>query len=104
MHSVFLNLLDNAARAVEANGRVRVTGRRVEDEYEIRVADAGGGVPEALKERIFEAFVTTRTGGEGTGLGLAIARDVATQHGGTITVEDSDLGGAEFIIRVPIAC
>lgn len=104
MHSVFLNLLDNAARAVESNGIVRISGDVTDDHYEIRVEDAGAGVPKALRARIFEPFVTTRQHGEGTGLGLAIAHDVVTQQGGTITVGESELGGAEFLIRLPLAC
>lgn len=102
MHSVFINLLDNAARAVERNGTVRITGEVIERHYEIHVEDTGAGVPEPLRHRIFEPFVTTRHRTEGTGLGLAIAHDVVTQQGGTITVGESGLGGAEFRIRIPL--
>ncbi|MFK7998062.1 MAG: ATP-binding protein [Polyangiales bacterium] len=103
MHSVFLNLLDNAARAVGDDGTVRITGGLIEGHYEILVEDTGPGVPELLRQRIFEPFVTTRQPTDGTGLGLAIARDVVTQQGGTITVGQSGLGGAEFRIRIPLA-
>ncbi len=104
MNHVFLNLVDNAARAVgDEGGTIRVEGRSEGDEYVVEVMDSGPGVSAELRSKIFEPFVTTRGAGEGTGLGLAIARDVVRQHGGTLDVGGCDLGGAAFTIRLPLA-
>lgn len=103
MNTAFLNLLDNAARAVDRSGAMRITGKVHQGEYLVCVEDTGPGVPESLGRRIFEPFVTTRASGEGVGLGLAIAQEVATQHDGTIRVDESSLGGAAFRIRIPLA-
>lgn len=104
LHHVFLNLLDNAARATGSAGQLLVVGKRSGEWYEVSVGDDGPGIPPELLSQIFEPFVTTREAGEGTGLGLAIARDVVIQHGGTIEAGTSVLGGAEVKIRLPIAC
>ncbi|GAB2875849.1 sensor histidine kinase [Streptomyces mayteni] len=97
------NLLDNAQR--HATERVRVTLRGEGDEAVLEVADDGTGVPAEDRERIFERFVRlddARSRDEGgAGLGLAIARDVATRHGGTLTVSPAPEGGALFTLRLP---
>jgi signal transduction histidine kinase len=102
MNHVFLNLLDNAARAVESSGRIRVEAWNEGGTYCVRVGDSGPGIDEATAQRIFEPFFTTRQAGEGTGLGLAIARQVVQQAGGQIDVDRSDLGGAAFTVRIPM--
>ncbi len=101
MNQVFLNLIDNAARAVDERGRIRIIGRAEGEGYLVRVEDSGSGVDPKLSDHVFDPFVTTRGAGEGTGLGLAIARQVVEQHGGTITVGRSDLGGASFTVWLP---
>ncbi|SFK17300.1 PAS domain S-box-containing protein [Falsiroseomonas stagni DSM 19981] len=65
------------------------------------VEDTGPGVVPAMRERIFEAYVTTKPLGAGTGLGLAVCRNILGAHGGTITLEDGLLGGARFVVRLP---
>jgi len=103
MNQVFLNLLDNAARAVGGSGRIRVTSKVADGHYTVCVGDSGKGIDEASTPRIFDAFFTTRPAGEGTGLGLAIALQVVQRHGGRIEVGRSALGGAEFRVRIPLA-
>jgi signal transduction histidine kinase len=72
-------------------------------EAELAVEDSGPGVPAEIRHRIFDPFFTTKDVGKGTGQGLAIAhRIIHRQHGGTLTVEDSALGGARFVIRLPL--
>lgn len=98
------NLLDNAAR--HAHSRVAVTLRTTPDLAILQVTDDGSGVPPADRERIFERFVRldesrARDDG-GAGLGLAIARDIATRHGGTLTIDDAPGGGALFELRLPL--
>jgi signal transduction histidine kinase len=103
MNHVYLNLLDNALRAVQSRGTIRVDASVQGAEYVVRVGDSGPGVDAETAERVFEPFFTTRAAGEGTGLGLAIARQVMQQCGGSIELGSSELGGAEFTVRIPFA-
>jgi len=111
INQVILNIVTNAAHAIEQNrepdaeelGTIRVQTRRVEDDVEIRISDTGGGIPEEVRDRIFDPFFTTKDVGKGTGQGLAIAHDVIhNKHGGSLTFE-TELGrGTTFIIRLPM--
>jgi signal transduction histidine kinase len=97
------NLLDNAERHAESSVVVSVRADR--GDVLVEVTDDGAGVPEAERDRIFERFVRlddarSRDDG-GAGLGLAIARDVASRHGGTLTVGEGAGGGARFTLRLP---
>ena len=97
------NLLENARRY--APGSITVTLALVESCAELRVADNGPGVPEALRERIFEPFyrlpgATERDGG--VGLGLALVRSIAERHGGSVRCESGSNGGACFVVRLPV--
>ena len=105
-----MNLVSNAADALDAldaNDAPRAKRIHVEAVVEegflaLRVHDSGPGVPLELRERIREAFFTTKPRGEGTGLGLAIVCRVAEAHGGTVVVDESPLlGGALFHVRWP---
>jgi signal transduction histidine kinase len=102
-----LNLCMNAIQAQPSGGRleVRVTRGRdaAHDRAVLTVRDAGPGVPDDLRERIFEAFFTTKREGEGTGLGLAICDEIVRRHGGTIVVANGPEGGAEFRVLLPLA-
>jgi signal transduction histidine kinase len=102
MNHVFMNLLDNAMRAIGDRGTIRVHGAMQNGFYVTQIEDSGPGVDEETAERIFEPFFTTREAGAGTGLGLAIARQVVNAAGGTIEVGRSSLGGAMFMTRIPI--
>ncbi len=96
------NLLENAARHARSRVRVRLSGERAV--VRLEVADDGPGVPAEDRERVFDRFVAlheARTRGSGSGLGLALARQLATRHGGTLEVGDSDLGGASFVLELP---
>ena len=102
-----MNLVSNAADALDANDAPRAKRIHVEAVVEegflaLRVHDSGPGVPLELRERIREAFFTTKPRGQGTGLGLAIVCRVAEAHGGTVVVDESPLlGGALFHVRWP---
>ena len=108
---VLINLLGNAFDAVyehtgETNGHyaptVEVTTHRSNGSVEIRVADNGGGMPEAVRDRIFEPFYTTKPTGQGTGLGLSMSHDIIAQgHGGTLEVEIEEGKGATFVVSLP---
>ncbi len=106
LEQVLLNLLLNAIEAVsdqpQGARNVEVTTRRVSaTEVEIRVSDVGPGVPEPLRDRVFEPFVTTKR--QGTGLGLAIVRAIVQAHGGQVRLETPGERGAAFRVSLP-AC
>ena len=70
---------------------------------EIRVKDNGNGIPEEIKEKIFQPFFTTKPTGQGTGLGLSMSYDIVTKgHGGSLEVTSEEQKGSEFIIILPI--
>jgi len=105
LRRVFENLLDNALRHAPEESEVRITVTQCDAAVEIRIADAGPGVPPELREKIFERFVqlenservVTRTG---RGLGLTFCKLVIEAHGGRIWVEDAH-PGAVFCMRLP---
>jgi signal transduction histidine kinase len=74
----------------------------VGNRVEIRVRDNGIGIPESVKAKIFQPFLTTKPPGEGTGLGLSLAYDIITKgHGGTLAVSSMEGDGTEFVITQP---
>jgi len=102
LNQVFLNILVNAAHAIEKQGEVTVRTRNENDHITVAIHDTGCGIPEAIRNRIFEPFFTTKAVGHGTGLGLSISYDIIKKHGGTIEVESSAADGTTFTIRLPI--
>jgi signal transduction histidine kinase/ActR/RegA family two-component response regulator len=100
---VLLNLLVNAAQALGGMDKPRIVvgAELAPDEVHVTVADSGPGVPEDVRERIWDIFFTTKGPGVGTGLGLAIARDIAARHGGRLELGVSPLGGAMFRLVLP---
>jgi PAS domain S-box-containing protein len=101
-NQVFLNLLLNAAQAIEGKGIVRIETEHDGDDVVIRITDTGCGIPSALQERIFEPFFTTKEIGRGTGLGLSICYSIVEAHGGTIDVESEPGRGSTFTVRLPV--
>jgi signal transduction histidine kinase len=97
------NLLDNAVSHSPGGGAIRVDVAADDDSASIAVSDAGAGVPELDRERIFDRFVQLdgSRSAPGAGLGLAIARMIARLHGGELSAGASPLGGARFELRVP---
>jgi two-component system heavy metal sensor histidine kinase CusS len=95
------NLIENAFAHSPAEGRVRIDWIKNAGDVEIRIADDGDGVPESLRERIFEPFFrASRTHG-GSGLGLGIAREIARAHAGDVVVGES-ARGAVFVVTLPL--
>jgi CheY-like chemotaxis protein len=98
------NLLTNAAYAVadgSANHEIAVTTRAEGDHVLLVVEDSGPGIPDDLRDRVFDPYFTTKPAEVGTGLGLAIVRRIVDDHGGRATVERSRLGGARIEVRLP---
>jgi signal transduction histidine kinase len=100
---VLLNLLLNAADAVEAKGVVTLSAQRSGTGVRLAVEDSGPGIDPAVRERLFEPFVTTKEVGKGTGLGLAVCRGLVESAHGTIQLDESYEGGARFVIELPSA-
>ncbi len=100
---VVLNLLLNAADAIEGDEIIRIEVRPSDDSVELIVADTGPGIPPDVREHLFEPFVTTKPPGQGTGLGLAVCHTIVERLGGTIEAGDAPEGGARFTVRLPRA-
>jgi two-component system, NtrC family, sensor kinase len=102
---VLLNLINNAFQAVNGveNPKVMVTTKHTENGIQITVSDNGPGIPEAIKDKIFQPFFTTKPTGSGTGLGLSLAYDIIKAHGGELTLDSTEGVGTEFTIKIPIA-
>jgi signal transduction histidine kinase len=102
LERVFHNLLLNACEAVSpASGKVGVHVAQAKDHIEIRITDNGRGIPEALREKIFEPFFTEGKA-NGTGLGLTIAQKIVQDHGGKLGIEPSSGLGSTFSIVLPL--
>lgn len=95
-----VNLLDNAAQASEVGGRVELSAATDGEFVRIAVRDTGRGMSEALRERLFDPFFTTRE--EGTGLGMATVRKCVEAHGGHVAVESREGAGSALTLHLPL--
>ena len=105
VEQLFINLLENSCKHTPENSTIRIGALAEGNMLEITVADNGPGIPEAMRERIFQKFVTLdpRKENRTSGLGLAIARAVAESHGGSLAARAGPEGGACFTCRLPTA-
>ena len=102
INQVILNLLVNAAQALNGHGEIRIETRLMGSEVRLKVADDGSGIPEEHLERIFEPFFTTKPVGKGTGLGLSISRDIVLAHGGRIEAQSRLGEGSTLSVFLPL--
>ena len=110
LNQVFLNLMVNAAHAIEevvkgteTRGKIQIATRMDGDWVEIAIRDSGTGIAEEVRHKIFDPFFSTKEVGKGTGQGLALARNVVVdKHGGTLTFATAMGKGTTFLIRLPI--
>lgn len=102
LSQVFLNLLLNAAQAMEKRGEICIRSGIEDGQIVIRFSDTGCGIPAEVLPRIFDPFFTTRDVGSGTGLGLTVSRDIITAHGGNIEASSEPDAGTTFTIHLPI--
>ena len=108
INQVLLNLIINAAQAIEAQkrsnpGKISIKTWEQAGTAYLEMSDDGPGVPNAMKQRIFEPFFTTKEVGKGTGLGLSITYDIiVNKHKGAIEIGDRIGGGAQFLISLPL--
>jgi signal transduction histidine kinase len=110
---VVLNLINNAFYAVNEKSKLRIAGyapcvtvstKRCNDRIEVHVMDNGNGIPDSIREKIFQPFFTTKPTGQGTGLGLSLAYDIITKgHGGELKVLTKEGEMSEFTISLPVA-
>jgi signal transduction histidine kinase len=101
IRATVLNLLLNAAQAMNGRGRIRVTGERRDGAWAIEVRDNGPGIPIELRHEVLEPFFTTKA--RGGGLGLPIAKRVAELHGGTLALTCPESGGTAVTVTLPAA-
>ncbi len=108
---VILNLITNAFYVVSEKKErqsdnyeptVTVSTKKINGKVEICVKDNGNGIPNSIKEKIFQPFFTTKPTGSGTGLGLSLSYDIIKAHGGEIRVETKEGEGSDFIIQLPL--
>ncbi|HPH21374.1 MAG TPA: ATP-binding protein, partial [Haliscomenobacter sp.] len=109
---VLLNLINNAFYAVTEKAKqgiegyqpsVTINSRKLENAIEISVKDNGNGIPDAIHEKIFQPFFTTKPTGQGTGLGLSLAYDIVTKgHGGSLEMDSQPGKGSSFTMVLPI--
>ncbi|MCZ6676984.1 MAG: ATP-binding protein, partial [Candidatus Poribacteria bacterium] len=102
LNQVFMNLLVNAAQAIEQEGLIRIKTHADETNVYIEIADTGCGISAESLSKIFDAFFTTKPVGKGTGLGLSISYSIIQKHGGDIRVESEMGKGTTFFITLPI--
>jgi len=100
IRATVLNLLLNAAQAMNGRGNVTIKIAQHDWECSIEICDSGPGVPPDLRDRVFEPFFTTKA--RGGGLGLPIARRTAELHGGTLTLSSPETGGSVFTLTLPV--
>ncbi len=104
LSQVVTNLVINAAEAIaqtSRKGRVELATRSEGEHVILTVEDSGPGVPEHLRAKVFDPFFTTNP--QGLGLGLSLVAEIVNRYGGDVTITDSELGGAAFRVRLPIA-
>ena len=102
IEQVMLNLINNATEAMKDvdDKRMRVTSHKEGDNVKISISDSGKGVPPEIREKIFDPFYTTKSGG--AGIGLCLCQRIVSDHGGSIEVFPSEYGGARFEVTIPV--
>ncbi|MFZ1983282.1 MAG: response regulator [Desulfatitalea sp.] len=102
LNQVFMNILVNAAQAIEKKGEIHINTRALNGCVEVEIADTGCGIPAKNLTKIFDPFFTTKEVGKGTGLGMNIAYNIIKKHNGTIEVQSEVGKGTTFTVRIPI--
>lgn len=102
LNQVFVNMLMNAAQAIDKDGTITLQTRAQEEEVSISISDTGKGIPTEHLARIFDPFFTTKPPGEGTGLGLSLSYSIVRRHGGRIDVQSVPGRGTTFTVHLPV--
>jgi len=102
LSQVFMNLVINAAHAMEQGGIIRVHTSLQDNQIKIQIADNGSGIPENIRKDIFNPFFTTKPPGHGTGMGLSVVHGIIQDHNGSIGLNSKMGVGTCFTIRLPV--
>jgi signal transduction histidine kinase len=102
MNQVFLNLITNAAQAIDGDGTLTIASKAEGGQVQLEFTDTGCGIPDDVLPKIFDPFFTTKPVGEGTGLGLSIVHKIVKGHGGTIKVRTTPRKGTTFSVSLPV--
>jgi two-component system NtrC family sensor kinase len=102
MRQVMLNMFKNAKEAMPNGGTLTVRTANEDQKVSVHIQDSGVGIPEEIRNKIFEAFFTTKQKVKGVGLGLSVCYGIIKDHGGDIKVESEEGKGTTFIISLPI--
>jgi signal transduction histidine kinase len=102
LNQVFLNILVNAAQAIEKTGKIRIKTWQENNNVFLAISDTGCGIDPENISKIFDPFFTTKEVGKGTGLGMNIAYNIIQQHGGSIAVESEKGNGTTFTVSLPV--
>ncbi|WP_421863702.1 ATP-binding protein [Motiliproteus sp.] len=102
INQVIINLLVNAAQAIEDFGQITITTGSDEKGVWLEVCDTGSGIPEAIQARVFDPFFTTKEVGKGTGLGLSVSYNIIQSHGGDLSFNSSQGEGTCFRLWLPL--
>ena len=102
LNQVFINLLVNAAHAIDKQGEIIIKTWNSKGNINISISDSGCGIPDDRIGKIFEPFFTTKEVGKGTGLGLSISYDIVKKHNGEIRIESKEGKGTTFTITIPV--
>jgi two-component system NtrC family sensor kinase len=97
---VFLNIILNAAQAMEGKGKITITSVSGKRRIRVKIQDTGPGIPPEIMDRLFSPFFTTKE--KGTGLGLAISYGIIERHSGKIDVKTALGKGSTFIVSLPV--
>ncbi len=106
IRQVMSNLLSNALKFTPENGTVNIVSEKIDGKARVTVSDSGMGIPEDIKNKLFNKFVQGRSVdgmGKGTGLGLVIAKGIIEAHGGIIWMEDNKPKGSKFVFTLPLS-
>jgi signal transduction histidine kinase len=99
LSQVFLNILLNAIDATPPKGEITITTTKLDNGFSVSVKDTGPGIPDDLKDKIFDPFYSTKDGG--TGLGLSISKKIVERYDGTLTLANAESGGVCFTVFLP---
>jgi len=102
LNQVFMNILVNAAQAIDSNGRITIKTQAKNGHVEVLISDTGCGIAKEHLSRIFDPFFTTKEVGKGTGLGMNIAYNIIKKHNGAIDVQSEVGKGTTFKISLPV--
>jgi len=102
LNQVFMNILVNAAQAMEKKGKITIKTWREKNSVRVAISDTGCGIAQQNLTRIFDPFFTTKEVGKGTGLGMSITYDIIKKHNGAISVASEVGRGTTFTVSLPV--